>query len=373
VRFLRIDEKSPYRQMIGVGGLGTGIFFELEGDHTLGRNESRPGRLRDVRDYCKLHIVMHYVAKLLGARRSGFPFHVVPIGNVGDDPPGQYVIQQMADLGIDTSYVRAIPASPTLFSVCFQYPDGTGGNITTSNSAAGALCKSDIDKLVDQFSAGERCPIALAVPEVPLDARQYFLDRASRTGAFRAASFVAAEVQSAYEAGMFDLLDLVALNESEAQELVGRRFSPESPELFLRSCQELLSSYSNLKMIVSAGKAGAYGLTAETCKFCPAPPVEVASTAGAGDALLGGVLAAIAAGLPFVGTDGSTGNGPERSIQTALQFGVLLASYKCLSPHTINRSACIDALIEFASHAGLAMSTEIESLFVSDAGERPAD
>ena len=61
MRYLRIGENSPFNQLIGVGGLGTGIFFELEGDHTLGRNESRPGRLLDVKDYCKLHIVIHSV------------------------------------------------------------------------------------------------------------------------------------------------------------------------------------------------------------------------------------------------------------------------------------------------------------------------
>lgn len=372
MRFLRIDEDSPYRQLIGVGGLGTGIFFELDGDHTLGRNESRSGRLLDVRDYCKLHIVIHYVARLLGARSAGLPFHVVPVGNVGDDPAGQHVVKQMTEVGIDTSHVRAIPATPTLFSVCFQYPDGTGGNITTNNSASGALSKSDIDNIADLLSAG-RCLIALAAPEVPLDVRQHFLEVASRAGAFRAASFVAAEVRPARDAGMFDLLDLVALNESEAEELVGHSFSHESPEPFLRRCQELLgSSYANLKMVVSAGKAGAYGLTAKTCNFCPAPPVEVASTAGAGDSLLGGVLAAIAAGIPFLNPVCSTDDRPARSIQTALELGVLLASYKCRSAHTINTSACVDALVEFASNVGLSFSPEIERLFVRDAVAQPA-
>jgi sugar/nucleoside kinase (ribokinase family) len=94
--------------------------------------------------------------------------------------------------------------------------------------------------------------------------------------------------------------------------------------------------------------------------------VETASTAGAGDALLGGVLAAIAAGIPFVCADSSKDNRADRLIQTALQFGVLLASYKCLSPHTISPSACIDSLEEFASKAGLSFSPEIGSLFVSD-------
>ena len=74
MRVLRIDDHSPYNRLVGIGGIGTGIFFALEGDHTLGRNESRAGRLLDVRDYCKLHIVIHYVAKLLGAHPSGAPF-----------------------------------------------------------------------------------------------------------------------------------------------------------------------------------------------------------------------------------------------------------------------------------------------------------
>ncbi|HXY49015.1 MAG TPA: PfkB family carbohydrate kinase [Terriglobales bacterium] len=372
MRFLRIDEDSSYQLLVGVGGLGTGMFFQLEGDHSLGRNESRLGRLLDVKDYCKLHIVSHYVAKLLGARPVGRPFHVVPVGHVGDDPAGRHVVQQMTEVGMDTSFVRLIPAAPTLFSVCFQYPDGTGGNITTSNSAAGTLSRSDIDAMADLLSATQGRFIALAVPEVPLEVRQHFLELASPPGAFRAASFVAAEVQPARAAGMFDLLDLVALNESEAEELVGHRLEPESPEPFLRHCQRLLHSfYPHLQLVVSAGKAGAYGLTAKTQNFCPAPRVKVASTAGAGDALLGGILAAIAAGLPFLRTDGNSRD--DRSIETALEFGVLLASYKCLSPHTINPSASIDALMEFAGDIGRSFSPDFGRLFVGTAPAHPTE
>jgi parallel beta-helix repeat protein len=37
-------------------------------------------KMEPVRDYCKLHIISHYVAVLLGADPSGNPFHVLPIG-----------------------------------------------------------------------------------------------------------------------------------------------------------------------------------------------------------------------------------------------------------------------------------------------------
>jgi len=70
-RTLEFNANSPFRQLVGVGGIGTGLFFELEGNHTLGRNESRPARFLSIRDYCKLHIISHYVAVLLGANPNG--------------------------------------------------------------------------------------------------------------------------------------------------------------------------------------------------------------------------------------------------------------------------------------------------------------
>ena len=78
---LRIDRsRFRYRAMIGVGGIGSGTFFALTGNATLGREESRGGRFLDRRDYCKLHIICHYVRALLGPE-----FPTIPIGKVGDD------------------------------------------------------------------------------------------------------------------------------------------------------------------------------------------------------------------------------------------------------------------------------------------------
>jgi sugar/nucleoside kinase (ribokinase family) len=365
MRYLCIDENSPYRQLVGIGGVGTGIFFELDGDATLGRNESRLGRLLDVKDYCKLHIVIHYVAKLLGACSSNGSFHVTCVAKVGDDAAGRLVIREMSEVGIDISRIQTVSATPTLFSVCFQYPNGTGGNITTSNSAAGLLSQGDIDQIADVLRAGGRVVVALAMPEVLLEVRRHFLESATGSGAFRVASFVAAEIRPARESGMFGLIDLVSLNENEGEELVGCPFSAESPEQFVRRCQELLrSSYPELKVIITAGRLGALGITAQEYNFCPAPNVNVTSTAGAGDALLGGVIAALAAGIPFLGTTNSAKHQAEPYLDSALQLGVLLGSYKCLSPHTIHPGASLDALIAFAHHWGLSFSPEFKRLFV---------
>ena len=272
----------------------------------------------------------------------------------------------MADAGIDTRLVQATPDRATLFSVCFQYPDGTGGNITTSNSAASALRKSDVDGIADLLKSEGRHVIALAVPEVTLEVREHLLQLATRTGAFRAASFVPAEIGPARQAGLFEMLDLVSLNEAEAGELIGSSFAPAAPDSFVQKCQDFLrSSHPNLRMVVSLGKRGAYGVTADLWNYCPAPEVEVASTAGAGDALLGGMIAALAAGIPFLRKEPSNQRTADRQIETALDLGVLLASYKCMSPHTIHPSACIESLIAFGRDLGRPFSAHIQDLITN--------
>jgi hypothetical protein len=103
-----------YQAMIGVGGIGSGTFFALSGDQTLGREESRSGRFLDRRDYCKLHIISHYVKALLGSE-----FTTIPIGQVGDDDVGHKLIDEMRDVGLDLQYVEVSPNDQTLFSFCF--------------------------------------------------------------------------------------------------------------------------------------------------------------------------------------------------------------------------------------------------------------
>lgn len=351
---LSIDEASPYRKIVGVGGIGSGIFFALEGSHTLGRNESRAGALLPSRDYCKLHIVLHYVAKLLGAGKS--LFRVIPIGKVGDDENGRRLRQEMVATGMDVSCVGFVAGKPTLFSVCFQYPDGEGGNLTTNNSAAADLSKHEVDLYAKTlFAEGSARTIALAVPEVPLEVRYHFLQRATEAGAYRAASFLAGEIARARDAGILALLDLLSLNGSEAAELVGCSFSAGNHAQFIKACLRFLKTeFPRLSMIVTAGMDGAFAFAEEKYAHRPAPSVHAVSTAGAGDALLGGVLAAIATGVPLLKARTS-----ENLLNSALDFGVLLASYKCQSEHTIHPSASLEELIQFAGRKGLQLVSSL--------------
>ena len=42
--------KLRFNQFIGTGGIGTGILFELDGNRTLSRNETRLATLTPTRD-----------------------------------------------------------------------------------------------------------------------------------------------------------------------------------------------------------------------------------------------------------------------------------------------------------------------------------
>src|SRR6476469_7306595 len=97
-------EGLVYDHIVGTGGIGSGIFFLLHGNETFGRNESRMAQLLPYKDYCKQHIILHYISVLLGAQQEG-AFQIYPIGKVGNDAPGKILLHQMKATGMDTSHV----------------------------------------------------------------------------------------------------------------------------------------------------------------------------------------------------------------------------------------------------------------------------
>ena len=330
---------------MGVGGIGAGMVFALEGDHDLGRNESRPGRLLDARDYCKLHIASHYPAVLLGARGAeAGGFRVIPVGRIGDDAVGARLRREMEEAGMDTRFVETTPGTPTLFSVCFQYDDGSGGNVTTSVSAAATLSAADVDGTAPFLDART---IALAVPEAPLAARLHLLACAGARGALRVAAFTSLEMKDVRTRAALRHVDVLAMNEDEAGALVGEPFPDGDPRAFLDRCAAIVTARSPAaRIVVTAGRRGAWAFEKGRWSHSPSLPVEVASTAGAGDALLGGVLTGLAIGLP---------------LDSALGLGTAAAAFAVASPHTIPDGLTLDTLMAFAARHGAPLSLATET------------
>ncbi len=319
---LRLPGALRYEALIGTGGIGTGRFFLLDGDHTLGREESRSGRFLDRRDYCKLHIVCHYLQALLGPRMA-----VLPIGRLGEDEAGRQLRREMEEAGLDLRHVRALAGRPTLSSFCFLYPDGTGGNLTTADSACGAVDAAAIEEAEAEFTAWRGRGIALAEPEVPLEARLRLLELGGEHGFLRAASFTLGEMPEVRERGLLARVDLLGVNLEEALAAAGlRRVLPAEPsgraELAAAAVAALSGEHAALRLSITAGAAGSWSWDASALHHCPALPVRVVSTGGAGDAHFAGILAGLAAGL---------------DLPSAQTLGTLLAAAAVTSPHTIHK------------------------------------
>jgi ribokinase len=336
--------------MVGVGGIGSGTFFSLRGNHTLGREESRGGRFLDRRDYCKLHIISHYVKTLLG---SEFP--TIPIGRVGDDDVGHKLTQEMRDAGLEMQYVQCAPGEQTLFSFCFVYPDGTGGNLTTDDSACAHVDAPFVARAEPEFARFEGRGIALAAPEVPLSARDKLLQLGTQHRFLRVASFVAEEMGSAIDMGLLKRTDLLAINLNEAAAASTTSFdatpSSSTPlEVVKMAVEKLRNINPALLISITGGKKGSWSWDGESLVHVPAFRVEVVSTAGAGDAHLAGILAGLVAGL---------------AMSEAHELGALTAALSVTSPHTINKGIDRQSLQAFAAGIHVPLCVAVTNLLTN--------
>lgn len=342
--------------IVGTGGIGWGVVFDLIGNHSLGRNESRAANLRDSRDYAKLHIVLHYCATLLrgGSRRP----RLIAVGKVGRDDPGQRLLAEIERVGIDASHVEQVPGVSTLFATCFIYPDSDGGNITSVNGASQLVSPADVERVETLMADARGRGIALALPEVPLEARQRLLDIATRHGFLRIAAVTSEEAQTLRDSLMFKSVDLLALNVDEAAALAGA--SGELEHIRLRCVEAVTRVNPDIRLCITVGRRGSWAFHRGTWEYVPAVHVNPLATAGAGDAYLAAVTVGLMAGLPFIET-------PPRQraewelgeVRTACDFGAVVAAMAVLSPHTIHPDLDAFTVARWASERGVSLPASL--------------
>jgi ribokinase len=339
----RTPSSFRYRAMIGVGGIGAGSFLALWGDHTLGREESRRGRLLDRVDYCKLHIISHYVATLLGSE-----FKTIPVGKVGDDEVGKRLLAEMADAGLDIRYVNVSAGHQTLFSYCLVYPDGSGSNVTTDDSASAKVDAEFVTRTEPEFARFAGNGVALAAPEVPMEARRALLKLGTRHSFLRVASFTSGEIPEAIETGMLNEVDLVAANIDEAAAIV----SVDSTRVPMEAIVEgaivrLREINAGILATITAGASGSWSWDGRTLRHSPIVKAELVNAAGAGDAHLAGVIVGSVTGLPLF---------------DAQQLGTLVAAMSVTSPHSIDKRIDRKSLMAFAERSGAGIPESVSQL-----------
>jgi sugar/nucleoside kinase (ribokinase family) len=343
-RELKFDPASlHFKGIIGTGGIGSGKFFVLNGDHTLGREESRSGHFLDINDYCKQHIILHYIKVLLGRY-----FEVIPVGKVGNDDIGQVLINEMHENGFEMKWIGKEPQVSTLFSFCFYYPDGSGGNLTIDNSASSKVDAGYIENAIPEIKKLGQKGIIMAAPEVPFASRKRLIELGKDYGLFCSASFTTGEMDEVLNSDIIDKIDLLAINSEEAAAIAGIKGDPTDVFTAMNLALRKLSVRNKSIMVsVTAGKDGSWCWDGANLKRFPAVKVNPVSTAGAGDAFFSGIISGLALGLPLF---------------EAQQLATLVAGLSVCSPHTINKDINRHTLSQLLMSSGMNFSATILKL-----------
>ena len=340
-------QSGRYQTMIGVGGIGTGVFFALNGNHTLGREESRGGHFFDRRDYCKLHIISHYVKTLLGSE-----FATVPIGRIGDDKEGEQLRREMGEAGLDLQYVETIPGGQTLFSFCLVYPDGSGGNLTTDDSANATVDEAFVEQAAPLFARFQGRGVALAAPETPMVARQRLLELGTEHKFFRVTSLTSLEIASPQAGRILEQTDLLAINLDEAGALGEVPADHNEPLSIVKAAIESGRKFNpEMLLSITGGREGSWVWDGLEVHHRPIISVKAVSTAGAGDAHLAGLISGLVAGLP---------------LSQAHELANVVAALSVMSPHTIHPLLDRCSLQEFVENHEIRLSDEVNGLLIDD-------
>ena len=347
-----------YDHVIATGGIGSGMFFSLSGNETLGREESRMATLLPYKDYCKQHIIMHYISVLLGAENGG-KFQSYPVGKVGNDDTGRSLIKMMQGVGMVTDHIKISQGHSTLFSVCIQYPDHSGGNITTAASASSDVLPADIDNFYGSINLQRGSAILISAPEVPVETRIKLLEHGRQNGSLNVACVQSSEINAFNELNGFNLADYLFINLDESRKIAGLDESTAPETVVLTAISNLIAVNPELTVFVTCGAAGVYCYANKHLEFFPSITIDVVSTAGAGDAFLAGTMAGVCCGLPLLKNNQENAH----VISTATELGILVASLSVTSTDSIHTGIDAEFLFDFIKRNKIECSETFLQMF----------
>jgi sugar/nucleoside kinase (ribokinase family) len=220
--------------------------------------------------------------------------------------------------------------------------------MTTDDSASSAVNISSVRNAKKEFIYYANKGIALAAPEVPLEARDQILQLGTEYGFFRVASFTSEEMNVVINSDILKRVDLLAINLDEASSVIKNQTGiKESQTIVELSVKTFCSINPKIKLSITQGKYGSWVWDGVDIAHFPALKVEVLSTAGAGDAFFSGIIAGITSGL---------------SLKEAQQLGSLTGSASVTSPHTINKDMDRQMLNNLMKHSGFPFSEKVKKL-----------
>ena len=207
---------------------------------------------------------------------------VAMIGRVGDDEPGRFLLDSLANDGVATSRVTIDKAAGPGVAV-ITLDDDAENSIVVSPGANARVGVGDIGAARPQLT---QAAITLIQLEVPLDAV------AAAIGAAEGMVILnpAPAVELAQD--MLDLVDVLVPNRSELALLTGAA-EPRSPDEAVALAIEL---HGPGTVVVTLGAEGAVIVSEGNAAHVPAPQITPVDTTGSGDSFCGDLADALARG-----------------------------------------------------------------------------
>jgi ribokinase len=213
---------------------------------------------------------------------------VAMVGKVGNDLHGQQMCDNFRACGIDTQHVLTDAVLPSGVAVILV-DDAAHNCIVVVPGANGALTPDDVRQASATIVASS---VLLCQLEVPLETTTEAL-RIARAAGVR--TLLNPTPARSLPPEVFDLADIVVLNETELELFSGTSVSGTAVEPIVRN----VFGGRPVLVVVTRGEQGAVVLDDHTVTTIPAFAVKAVDTTGAGDAFVGSLAVFLAEGGTF--------------------------------------------------------------------------
>jgi ribokinase len=249
------------------------------------------------------------------------------VGVVGDDEHGALLTEALVAEDVDVANLRRLSGVPTGRALVLV-DDAAENSIVV---VSGANAEVGPDDVAAAAAALRGAAVAVAQLEIPLEAVRAAAGHAA--GRFLLNPAPARPL----DAELLDRVDVLVVNEGEFARVTGVEVGDDAEEFADRVGQAGL----RCAVVVTLGGRGAMVCENGQVTVCPAPPVTVVDTTGAGDCFVGALADALARG---------------RSLPDALHWAVAAAS---LSTQSLGATTAMPT------------SAEVEALLARSSGESP--
>ncbi|MDC7234631.1 MAG: ribokinase [Spirochaetales bacterium] len=195
-------------------------------------------------------------------------------GVIGKD--GLWVLEQMKASGVFTDYVRVYEGQTG--NALIQVSAEGQNSIVLFGGGNQAIEQDDIDKTLSSFGGGDYLVLQNEINRIP-----EIMEKAASRGMRIFAN--PAPLDEKVKSWPLELLDTLVVNEIEGQGLTGRTGSYEEV------LDSLVRAYPSVKILLTAGKDGAYYGFGQERLFVPIADAPVVDTTAAGDTFFGYFLA----------------------------------------------------------------------------------